>query len=127
MRWVVEIPPCNAAYCFACAPTALRFCAAGSDKPVTYAALEFSMRPVNYGLYSVLALSCGFARDLPQDGTPAADAGTAWRFAIALWSNLPVDLPVASFEAWNLQPCNSLYLWIVPVNSEYQQGVHFLP
>ena len=72
-------------------------CFAGLDKPVTDAALEFNMRPVNYGMYSTLALTCGFAPATPPEA-PDSEAGPAWRFAIALWSNLPADLPVAAVE-----------------------------
>ena len=74
-------------------------CFAGQDKPVTDAALEFAMRPVNYGLNSALALTCGFTKGL-ADGPVPSGSNTAWRFAIAVWSNLPVDLPATAIEVW---------------------------
>ena len=55
------------------------------------------MRPVNYGLNSALALTCGFTKGLADEPVPSG-SGTAWRFAIAVWSNLPVDLPVTAIE-----------------------------
>ena len=72
-------------------------CVVGQDKPVTDAALEFSMRPVNYGLYSTLALTCGFAQSPPKK-VPDSGADSAWHFVLALWSNLPADLPVTAIE-----------------------------
>ncbi len=55
------------------------------------------MRPVNYGMYSTLALICGFAPARLTEA-PDGEASPAWRFAIALWSNLPADLPVTAVE-----------------------------
>ena len=56
------------------------------------------MRPVNYGLSSVLALTYGFDQTPPSFAAPDTGAEPAWRFAIALWSSLPTDLPVAAVE-----------------------------
>ena len=83
--------------CTVLLPSSQRCGLAGPDKPVTDAALEFAMRPVNYGLNSALALTCGFAKGL-ADGPVPSGSGTARRFAIAVWSNLPVDLPVTAIE-----------------------------
>lgn len=58
------------------------------------------MRPVNYGLYNTLVLSCGFASN-PPEAPLAAEKGAAWSFAVAFWSNLPVDLPATSVEVSN--------------------------
>ncbi len=55
------------------------------------------MRPVNYGLYSTLALTCGFAQSPPKK-VPDSGADSTWRFELALWSNLPADLPVTATE-----------------------------
>jgi hypothetical protein len=69
----------------------------GLAKSVTDATLEFRMRPVNYGLYNTLVLSCGAASS-PQEGPVPAEKSARWSFAIAFWSNLPVDLPARSTE-----------------------------
>ena len=81
---------------------------AGLDRPVTNAALEFKMRPVNYGLNSTLALTCGFAHALMSDASDASPS-PVWHFAVALWSNLPADLPVAAVKVClPRQACTSL-------------------
>ena len=82
-------------------------CIAGLDKPVTDAALELNVRPVNDGLYSTLALSCGFAQPSSTQA-PDCDTKPDWRFAIAIWSSLPADLPVAAVEVCTPQDVSSL-------------------
>lgn len=67
------------------------------------------MRPVNYGLNSALALTCGFASARSADA-PEAITHPGCRFAVALWSNLPADLPVAAVEVCPCrQACMSLF------------------
>ncbi len=69
------------------------------EKSVTGAALEFRVRPVSYGLLSVLALSCGFhTLAAPDDVSDEFSSGRrpSARFGVAIWSNVPVDLPAAS-------------------------------
>lgn len=105
---------------------------AGKEQSATGAALEFHMRPVNYGLLNTLALWCGFrpmpeADESPGD-SPAAPEGTA-QFGVAIWSNIPADLPAASIEVrWT--PCKAvlkLDVWflrdhIVHVQAEIWSG-----
>lgn len=69
------------------------------EKSVTGAALEFRVRPVSYGLLSVLALSCGFQPlAAPNDVSDESSSGRrpSARFGVAIWSSVPVDLPAAS-------------------------------
>ena len=79
---------------------------AAKERSVTGAAQEFRMRPVKDGLLSSLALVAGF-QQIPGSDSAAADdnankalaaANTARlvRFGIALWSNIPADLPASS-------------------------------
>ncbi|KAK9904998.1 hypothetical protein WJX75_007420 [Coccomyxa subellipsoidea] len=70
------------------------------EKSVMGAALEFRIRPASYGLLSVLALACGFqpvaaaAEDVSDESSEGRKPPA--RFGIAVWSNVPVDLPAAS-------------------------------
>ena len=70
------------------------------EKSVTGAALEFRIRPASYGLLSVLALACGFqpaaaaAKDVSDESSEGRQPPA--RFGVAVWSNVPVDLPAAS-------------------------------
>ncbi|KAK9807487.1 hypothetical protein WJX72_000478 [[Myrmecia] bisecta] len=66
---------------------------AASDAPITSARLEYHMRPGNNGLLSCLALQAGF-QPLADDAAPDAVV----HFGLALWSNLPVELPVSRAE-----------------------------
>jgi hypothetical protein len=67
---------------------------------MTGKAMEFRMRPVNCGLLSALALWCGFQpQPANKDSARSAHRGAA--FGIAIWSNIPADLPAvpSSVEA----------------------------
>ena len=59
--------------------------------------MELRVRPVNEGMQSVLALWCGFAPLRAEARRPGVRAQSA-RFGVALWSNVPVDLPGVSVE-----------------------------
>lgn len=65
--------------------------------------MQFRMRPVNCGLLSVLALWCGFPPQPESAAESSAGQGSA-SFGIAVWSNVPVDLPVSALEA-SAPPC----------------------
>lgn len=87
--------------------------AAAKGRSVTAAALEFRMRPVKDGLLSALALSCGFQAlpgpnsatdDTAQKTSAAADGARPVRFGVALWSNIPADLPASSILVGELLP-----------------------
>lgn len=93
---------------------------AAKERSVTGAALECRMRPVKDGLLSAIALSAGFqqipgldgdaADDSAQETSAAADAVQRVRFGVALWSNIPADLPASSVLVGHTPPTIALPL-----------------
>ncbi|BDA49831.1 probable trafficking protein particle complex subunit 11 at N-terminal half [Coccomyxa sp. Obi] len=77
---------------------------AAKERSVTGAALEFRIRPVKDGLLSALALLAGFqpasspdiTAEMARKESATADNARTVRFGVALWSNIPADLPASS-------------------------------
>lgn len=74
--------------------------------PLTQAAIEYRVKPVGDCLLSVLGLWAGFA--VPSDDAPRSKS-TA-KFGVALYSNLPVELPLTHVEVSPFSP--KLYIHI---------------